>query len=140
LGANQAHFVQSHDTGLVLDVDGGHIKGGSKIILWNKKHGNDAFNQKWVIDQHGFIHLNENPNFVLDIEGGGGAGTKVILWERKHHDNANQKWRVDGPFIVSQANGLVLDVDGGSHKAGAHLIVWERKHHNNENQKWSFVH
>jgi len=133
------HFVKSNDTGLVLDVEHGNIHSGAAIILWHKKAG-DASNQKWVIDNEGFIHLHNHPELVLDIEGGGGAGTRVILWQKKHDHNANQRWSVDHEgFITSKANGLVLDVEGGSHKEGARLIVWQKKDHDNKNQKFAFV-
>jgi hypothetical protein len=122
-----------------LDVKGGNIQPNTHIILWHKKFGNDAFNQKWVISPEGFVHLQGHPHLVLDVEGGGGAGTRVILWEKKHHNNENQKWFLEGHFIVSRASGLVLDVQGGSHAEGAHLIVWQRKHHDNQNQRFSFV-
>jgi len=141
MGANLAHYVQSQDTGNVIDVKGGNLSPGAHIILWHKKPHQEATNQRWVIDEHGFIHLAGHPHLVLDIEGGGGAGTKVILWNRKDHDNANQKWKVEhGGFIESRSgHDLVLDVEGGSHKEGAHLIVWQKKQHDNKNQKFQFV-
>jgi len=136
-----ARFIRCHDTGFVLDVNHGNIRTGTHIILWHKKHGHEANNQKWVLTHDGFIHLQGHHNLVLDIEGGGGKGSKVILWEKKHHNNSNQKWHVEGHFIVSRSHhGLVMDVEGGSHQQGAHLIVWERKHFHNHNQKFSFVH
>eukprot|EP01103_Thecamoeba_quadrilineata_P007209 TRINITY_DN16_c0_g2_i1.p1 TRINITY_DN16_c0_g2~~TRINITY_DN16_c0_g2_i1.p1 ORF type:complete len:142 (-),score=32.57 TRINITY_DN16_c0_g2_i1:33-458(-) len=139
MGANQAHYVKCHDTGFVLDVENGTLKSGSRIILWNQKHGADAQNQKWIIDDHGFIHVQGHDNLVLDVKGGGGKGTEVILWEKKQNDNANQKWKIEGHNIVSKATGLVLDVEGDSHKQGAHLIIYEKKHNDNDNQKFSFV-
>jgi len=139
--SGDAKFIRCHDTGFVLDVQHGNIRAGTHIILWHKKHGHEANNQKWVITSEGFIHLQGHPHLVLDIEGGGGKGSKVILWEKKHHDNANQRWHIDGHFIVSRSHhGLVLDVEGGSHREGAHLIVWDKKHFDNHNQKFSFVH
>jgi len=137
---NHPYFVQSKDTGFVIDVEHGNIKSGASIVLWHKKAAAEAANQRWVIENDGFIHLEHFPNLVLDIEGAGGAGTRVILWDKKTENNANQKWTTDHDgFIISKANGLVLDVEGGAQTEGVRLIVWQKKPDHNENQKFSFV-
>jgi len=109
------NFIRCHDTGFVLDVQGGRIHKGTPIILWHKKDNYEASNQKWVLTPDGFIHILGHHHLVLDVENNGGHGSRVILWDRKHHDNLNQKWNFEGHFIVSRASGLVLDVQGGSH-------------------------
>ncbi|KAL0082265.1 ricin B lectin domain-containing protein [Phycomyces blakesleeanus] len=44
-----------------------------------------------------------------------------------------------GPFfIVSQLNGKVIDVAGGSEKDGAHIVVWEKKDEDNANQLFEY--
>eukprot|EP01103_Thecamoeba_quadrilineata_P016566 TRINITY_DN5568_c0_g1_i1.p2 TRINITY_DN5568_c0_g1~~TRINITY_DN5568_c0_g1_i1.p2 ORF type:complete len:141 (+),score=25.41 TRINITY_DN5568_c0_g1_i1:28-450(+) len=140
MGNNIAHYVQCHETGFVLDVEGGSLRAGTPVVLWHKKVGSGGGNQRWVLTPDNFIHVEHYPDLVLDIENAGGRGSRVILWNRKHHDNANQKWHVEGDNIISHSNGLFLDVSGGSHKEGAHLIIWDRKHHDNNTQKFSFTH
>jgi len=76
-----------------------------------------------------------NPDLVLDIEGGGGAGTRIIVWHKKEGDNLNQKWKHEDGFIISQANGCVLDVKGASSDPGAELVIWEKKDDGNANKK-----
>jgi len=38
--------------------------------------------------------------------------------------------------IVSELNGMALDVHGGSRNAGAQIIVWSNKRDNSPNQLW----
>eukprot|EP01103_Thecamoeba_quadrilineata_P011334 TRINITY_DN2683_c0_g1_i1.p1 TRINITY_DN2683_c0_g1~~TRINITY_DN2683_c0_g1_i1.p1 ORF type:complete len:240 (+),score=53.57 TRINITY_DN2683_c0_g1_i1:48-767(+) len=136
---SQGCYIQCFDTGFVFDVKGGTLKPGSPICLWHLKYKDDAFNQRWVLTQDGFIHLESLPDLVLDVERAGHRGSKVIINKKKVDQNANQKWFIDGNNIISQANGLALDVERDSQKEGAQLIVWDRKHHTNKNQKFRFI-
>ncbi|KAI7871430.1 ricin B lectin domain-containing protein [Spinellus fusiger] len=43
-------------------------------------------------------------------------------------------------YIVSQFNGLVLDVEGASQKDGAKICVWKKKTQDADNQLWEFRH
>jgi len=79
-------------------------------------------------------------DIVLDAAGGAESGVKVHLWDRKTSNNANQKWKKDGHFLVNQAQQNVLDVSGDKKEAGATLIVYTRKNEHNKNQHWEFHH
>jgi len=39
-------------------------------------------------------------------------------------------------MIVSELNGKVLDIKGGSNASGAEVIMWPRKHDRSPNQLW----
>ncbi|EIE86504.1 hypothetical protein G6F46_007824 [Rhizopus delemar] len=41
-------------------------------------------------------------------------------------------------FIVSQLNGRVLDVAGGSTENAAKIVVWSKKDSDNDNQLWVY--
>jgi len=133
------YFIVSKHSNHVLDIEGGNVKAGTKVIQWPKK-GHDNANQRWTFDGEGFIHSAANANLVLDIEGGGGKGTKLIIWEKKHHDNNNQrwKWNKNGQIVNRGNKNLVLDIEGASKDGGAKLIVWEP--HGNANQKFHLEH
>jgi len=74
--------------GLVLDVEGGMVK-GNNIIQW-KPHG--GANQRWKLFADGTIRL-ESGALVMDIQGGSTQqGAHVIAWS--HHGKSNQKWRL----------------------------------------------
>jgi hypothetical protein len=58
--------------------------------------------------------------------------------KQKKQAAINQSWKFENGFIVSQMNGLVLDIKGGSRDAGAELCTWHRKNTDNANQKWRY--
>jgi hypothetical protein len=51
---------------------------------------------------------------------------------------AHQRWKHENGFIVSELNGLVLDVKDAKKEKGAEVITWTKKDHDNLNQKWDF--
>jgi len=87
-------YIESAQTGLVLDVKGGGGP-GTHIIVWNKKPGSDAANQRWNFDSGRGIIVGQN-GVVFDIEGGNrNQGTKLCIWHAKgQHENHNQRWRL----------------------------------------------
>lgn len=131
-------FIRVNHSKHVLDVEGGKIQAGTRIILYPKKDA-DNDNQKFMFTHDGYIALAHHQDLVLDIEGGGGKGTHIIIWNKKTSDNANQLWRFKDKFIISKSNGLVLDVHGGSHEPGAELIVSDQKDSDNEHQKFNVI-
>lgn len=58
--------------------------------------------------------------------------------KQKKQAPLNQSWRFENGFIVSQMNGLVLDIKGASRDAGAEVCMWHRKNSDNANQKWRY--
>jgi len=124
---------------LVLDVKGGVLQPGAPVIVWERKHGDNA-NQLWRFTPDGFIE-NVASGLVLDIEGGGRAGAKLIVYQKKHGNAENQRWRYDqsSETFVSIHYGLVLDVEGASRTPGAQIVAYNAKpHHDNSNQRFYF--
>ncbi|MSP70310.1 MAG: hypothetical protein EXR20_08560 [Bacteroidetes bacterium] len=73
---------------LCIDIQGGIIKNGTPIKLW-EKHGGE--NQKWILTSDGSIVSALDNNYCIDIQGGIiKNGTPIILWEK--HGGENQKW------------------------------------------------
>jgi len=87
-------FIESAQTGLVLDIKGGG-GAGSHIIVWNKKAPHEAHNQRWTFNNAAGTIIGKE-GVVLDIEGGNrNQGTKLCVWHAKRqHENNNQRWRL----------------------------------------------
>ena len=81
-----------------------------------------------------FICSQQNPNLVLDIEGGTTqAGAHLIVWP--HHGGANQQFTYDGQSIRSVSSGRVIDISG-SETQGQQIIIWDSNRQ--PNQTWTF--
>ena len=135
------YYIKSRMHGYVLDVYGERQSPGTDVILYPKKPG-AADNQLWYFEDagDGFVYICSKLNgLVLDIYGASGRrGTKIILWHRKSSPEitANQKWKIDGDFIVSALHAQVLDVKGASKAEVTPLIVWSKNVVDNEHQRW----
>jgi len=122
----------------VLDVEGGSFRPGARVIMWERKHHDNA-NQLWRFTPDGYIESVAS-GLVLDIEGGPRAGNKLIVYTKKpHRDAANQRWRYDPSCetFTSYVGSLVLDVEGGNKAPGTGVVAWHAKrHHENHNQRF----
>ncbi|KAI8061524.1 ricin B lectin domain-containing protein [Gilbertella persicaria] len=83
----------------VLDISGGEMNPESQIIQYSQKDYEEAANQRWQIDEEGYIFCMARPDLVLDIQGGeDGDCVPVILYERREGEvSANQRWVLE-PF------------------------------------------
>lgn len=81
----------------VLDIDGGQMDPESSIIQYAQKQTEEAANQKWGIDEEGYIYCQARGDLVLDIQGGEDEdGVPVILYERREgYVAANQRWTLE---------------------------------------------
>ncbi|KAF7723833.1 hypothetical protein EC973_001558 [Apophysomyces ossiformis] len=78
----------------VLDISGGEMEPESQIIQYARKDEFEASNQRWEIDEDGYIYCIARPDLVLDIqEARDEDEVPVILYEKKEGEvAANQKW------------------------------------------------
>ncbi|KAI8972760.1 ricin B lectin domain-containing protein [Pilobolus umbonatus] len=78
----------------VLDIAGGTMDSGNDIIQYSQKMTMEAANQRWDIDEDGYIACSVRPDLVLDIAGRTDEpGAAVILYERREGEVAsNQRW------------------------------------------------
>ncbi|KAI8346189.1 ricin B lectin domain-containing protein [Blakeslea trispora] len=83
----------------VLDIQGGEMNPESQIIQYAQKQYEEAANQRWQIDEEGYIFCMARPDLVLDIEGAEDEdGVSVILYEKREGEVAsNQRWYLE-PF------------------------------------------
>ncbi|KAI8352981.1 ricin B lectin domain-containing protein, partial [Mortierella sp. GBAus27b] len=95
-------FIINRRTGMVLDATEGSLKAGTRLIQWTRRT-TDNDNQQWTVS-NGFIHLKNNPNMVLDVDGDGTRdGARIALGERKEKKNLDQrcKWWTVYMFSIS---------------------------------------
>jgi hypothetical protein len=132
----------------VIDINGGQIKDGTDLIMWQPTGG---ANQKWDIDEHGYIRSRANNAFVIDVNGGpkpGKGSAKVTLWTGAvSRDNSSivhrlkscqhQRWHYDAKSgFITGFDGRCLDIDGASKAAGATLIFYDK--HGGPNQQFDY--
>ncbi|KAI8971822.1 ricin B lectin domain-containing protein [Mycotypha africana] len=81
----------------VLDIKGGEMKPESSIIQYSQKMAQEAANQRWRIDERGYISPEARPDLVLDIKGAkDDDGVPVILYGKREGNAAsNQRWRLE---------------------------------------------
>ncbi|KAL0091009.1 carbohydrate-binding module family 13 protein [Phycomyces blakesleeanus] len=77
-----------------LDIRGGEMNEESQICQWQQKQPEEAANQRWSIDEEGYIFCDARPDLVLDIAGGeDDDGVPVILYGKREGEVAsNQRW------------------------------------------------
>ncbi|KAF9275594.1 hypothetical protein BGZ68_010685, partial [Mortierella alpina] len=133
-------YIVNVRTGHVLDIQGGVVRTGSRVIQNVRKTGKDAAGQQWLNDD-GVLTLASNPKFVITIDGEATRdGTRITIQEKKVY-NEKQKWYYLGGggsnpvspspsraesisirpdnfptswfYIKSAASGLVVDIEHG---------------------------
>ncbi|KAI8879764.1 carbohydrate-binding module family 13 protein [Backusella circina FSU 941] len=87
-------FVVNKKTNLVMDLEGGDLKSGQKIVQYDRKK-TMAHNQRWNI-RDGYIYASADPRLVLDTKDEE-EGLKVYSEVKKTEDNGSQQWVVE-PF------------------------------------------
>jgi len=148
------YFIKSKLNGNVIDIQEASKTSGAALDAYPKKAtGND--NQLWefVADPAGsgyyFIKSKLNGN-VIDIEGGASnslnAGVYLDAYPQKTTETYNQLWQfVKDPagsgyfFIMSQMNGMVVDIHDASTTPGALLEAYPLKVSGTDNQLWQVV-
>ncbi|KAI8393868.1 ricin B lectin domain-containing protein [Radiomyces spectabilis] len=134
-------YIQSRESGKVIDVDGASMKNDGKILIWTPKHNDDRDNQLWYY-QDGFL-INKHSGKVLDVRGGPLVENAwIIQYDRKIIADAhNQRWGYKDGYIYSLAEPhLVLDIKGNSMEDGTRLILYRKKMaFHNANQLWDLV-
>ncbi|KAI8978950.1 ricin B lectin domain-containing protein [Pilobolus umbonatus] len=87
-------YIINAKSAKVLDISGGTMDSGNDIIQYSQKLTQQAANQRWQIDDEGYIACSVRSDLVLDIAGRNDEpGAKVILYERRWGEVAsNQKW------------------------------------------------
>lgn len=80
----------------VLDIRGGEMQPESQIIQYAQKMVEEAANQRWAIDEEGYIFCEARPDLVLDIQGAEDNDcVPVILYERREGEvSSNQRWEL----------------------------------------------
>lgn len=139
------YVIRSKNSGLVMDVYNGGRDNGTNIIQW-PYHG--GLNQLWRFqgtgDSYYTITSVLNPQYSIDVHGGGSAmGNRVIQYTARPWQ-INQKWRLlenpDGSvsfrsqLAEASGTGYLLDVYGGGKAAGVNVIQWLG--HSGDNQRW----
>ena len=136
---HQYHYIQSHLSGLVLDIPGGNRDNGVKVIMYPRKENSPpSDNQLWQLEYQPdgtFLIISKMHGKALDC-GGQEKGTNLLMWDR--HGRENQRWRMDGNYLVS-SNGLVADVENNGTAPGTPVILWTSKKHHSENQLFDII-
>lgn len=123
-------------TGQCLDVAGGVAVNANKVQLW-QCNGSNA--QKWYVDR-GLLRSGLNRSKCLDVAYGGDS-TKMQLWDCSM-DAASQTFTMKAEAasiyapIKLEANGLCLDINGGSMSNGTRVLSWSC--HGGANQAWHY--
>lgn len=79
-----------------LDIQGGDMNPEASIIQYEQKSSEEAANQKWGIDDEGYIYNQARPDLVLDIQGREDEdGIPIILYPKREGEVAsNQRWNL----------------------------------------------
>lgn len=90
-GASQYSLLKSEVSGLCLDINGGRMENGNRVLAWTC-HGGD--NQRWRVDAaSGHVHSKKDPRFCLDNRGNTQAGgTEWGIWRCVDSDNLRFFW------------------------------------------------
>eukprot|EP00918_Siedleckia_nematoides_P069766 GHVU01152133.1.p1 GENE.GHVU01152133.1~~GHVU01152133.1.p1 ORF type:complete len:263 (-),score=55.59 GHVU01152133.1:820-1608(-) len=124
-------YIQSKMNQLVLDIDGGGSAEGTRIITWEKKHG-DCDNQLWYEDGFtGTIRSKLNDMCLSTND-----DNMAVIYNYQP-GNSNQLWQSSGDRISNRENSdRVIDISGANSDPGAEVIVWD--YNGGDNQHWEF--
>jgi len=117
-------IVSPFADGKVLDIKGGQGNRGDDIILWGRNQGK---NQRWYLDQQGFIRSALN-DYAINAA----AGQKAEV--EPFNGGPNQQWVTEGNRVVNRANGECLDIYSAHKHDGATVGSWRWK--DSPNQQW----
>lgn len=127
---------------MFVDVNGASKSNGTNIQLWDR---NSSVAQKWYIEylNSGYYKITSLVDLdkSMDVEYGSILnGTNLSLY--KYSNAYNQQWIIkdagDGYFyIISNCNGLYLDVANGKTSNGTNILLWQNNGGNN--QKFKFI-
>jgi len=128
--AEKTVYIQSKWNGLCLDVEGGRIYDGAKVIQFEYNGGN---NQLWNISQMGnqyVIRSVKNNNYVLAVN-----YSNELIIRNFAANSSDQLWQFRENELLYNNNSLMyLDVPGFSTDQGVQLITYEKN--GGLNQKW----
>ncbi|KAI7868133.1 ricin B lectin domain-containing protein [Spinellus fusiger] len=87
------YFI-NYKSAKALDIRGGEMNEEASICQWSQKMTEEAANQRWGMDEDGYIFCEARPDLVLDIAGArDDDGVPVILYPRREGEVANnQRW------------------------------------------------
>eukprot|EP00047_Mylnosiga_fluctuans_P009455 m.263126 g.263126 ORF g.263126 m.263126 type:complete len:1329 (-) comp26372_c0_seq1:103-4089(-) len=90
-------------TGAGLALAARTLAAGSEIVL--EAADENAVQQKWIVDDKGYIQSAMNAGLVLTVKDCGTAGTPIVLSTRMQACNAHQRWRADpvGDALIFRA-------------------------------------
>jgi hypothetical protein len=134
----RGYYIQSKMNGFVLDVKNNGKQGGTPIVAFPLKNGenDDPSNQLWLFEEDGSIK-SVATGMVLDIYGGTG-GTNLVVWSKKNDENrANQQWQWDAPYIYCPGANKVIDIEGLKTEPLAKVIAHPKN--GGLNQQWRLV-
>jgi len=126
--------IVSQMNGKVLDIKKGSTSPGADVIMYKPKHGLEAKNQLWYLDDNGIIRSILN-DFALE---GKGKGDKIEM--EPFNGSPKQMWIFDGNRIINRINrNECLDIKGNDKSDGATVVVWEYKGQSNQQWRQEFV-
>ena len=138
------YYIRSKTSGLVLEVQDGDFHPKTYAVMGKKLSGSgDASRnqQCWYFEQAEgrYVYIQSKLNgLVLDIKGHSqSSGAYLILYPKKPPPNlvSNQRWKIEGSYIHSQLNHMVVTVKG-EEKVGSYVAMFPRGQHSH--QEWFF--
>lgn len=118
-------FIVSELSGKVVDIKAASKDAGAEVIMWSK-NSQVAKNQRWYLDEQGFIHSALN-DLVFTAQSG--QNVKMAPYSGDPHS----QWRFDGNRVINQS-GDALDISRSSKDDGAQILAY--KPHGKENQRF----
>lgn len=90
-------YIINAKSAKALDISGGEMNPEAEIIQYAQKMTEEAANQKWAIDEEGYIYCEARPDLVLDIQGcQDDDAVPVILFNKREGEVAsNQRWTLE---------------------------------------------
>ena len=99
--AGGCFFIKSQMNGLVMDVEGGGVHPGTKVVMWHQKHS-DNDNQIFYEDPMTGTIRNKKSQLCLDLQ-----GWSIYMTERKGETNQRRR-----SIYTSVRSGNVLGITG----------------------------
>ncbi|KAG2236255.1 ricin B lectin domain-containing protein [Thamnidium elegans] len=90
-------YIINANSAKALDISGGEMNPEAEIIQFSQKMVEEAANQKWGMDEEGYIFCEARDDLVLDIAGAEDEdGVAIILFNRREGEvSANQRWTLE---------------------------------------------